>query len=90
MPIRNAIWSGFSFSPFRIRRWGFANGPDDVGEFGPDDVLAQLLVGQIELVKIFVVEEMAERAVAHVMEQRRDPEKLFDVICRGAIAAPPP
>ena len=56
---------------------------DDWAEMVADDDLPEFFVTGVEGVQVVVVEEMAERAVADVVHERRDAEKFFDIVRRG-------
>ena len=47
-----------------------------------NDLRADILVSQIELSQKMVVEEVTERAVSDVMQQRRHPQQTLDVRSR--------
>ena len=57
----------------------------DLGQLLADDPLAQQLVGQVEIDQEVVVEEMAERAVADVVEQAGHAQQLLDQRRRGGV-----
>ena len=67
------------FSGGKRTRGAAADAPDDVAEMLADDHLADVLVDQAVLAEEVIVEEMAERAVADVMQQAGDPHVLFHV-----------
>ncbi len=52
---------------------------DDSAQFPGDNALAEMLMGNPELIQIVIIEKMAEGAVPHIMQQRGDPEQLLDI-----------
>jgi len=58
---------------------------DQLAQFFSDDSLPHFLVGEIEVGQEIVVEEVAEGAVAHVVEQARHAEQLLEEGRRGGV-----
>ena len=76
-----ATSSGSScFSGRERARGAAADAADDVAEVLADDDLREVLVDQAVPAEEVVVEEVAERAVAHVVQQAGDPHVLFHVV----------
>ena len=62
--------------------WAAPDLADDRTEMVSDDDLPEFFMAGMEGVQVVVVEEMAERAMADVVRERRDAEKFFDIVCR--------
>lgn len=56
-----------------------ADAPQQISQLLADDLRADVLVRNPELVEVLVVEEVSERSVADVMEQPRHANEAFDV-----------
>ena len=63
-----------------------ADAAEQVAQLVLDDVRAEVLVRQAELVEIVLVEKMAERAVADVVQQAGHPQQDLDVAREGTLA----
>ena len=59
--------------------------PDDRSQMLADDDLAEPFVSEPERFQEIVVEEMAERAVPDVVDERGDAQQLFDVVGRRRV-----
>src|SRR2546430_10402389 len=59
--------------------------PDDRPQVLADDELAEPFVSESERFQKIVVEEVAERAVPDVVDERGDAQQLFDVVGRRRV-----
>jgi hypothetical protein len=62
-----------------------ADGLDDLGDLGLDDVLAEFLVCEPELLQIVIIEKVAEGTVTDIMEERGNAKKLLNKIGGRAV-----
>ena len=86
--MRKVICSGSSVSPsvepgVRIA----ADAADQIGELAADDLAAEDFVVQAVVGQKMLVEEMAERPVAHVVQQGGQPHERLDVAPAGHVGA---
>lgn len=58
---------------------------DERSEMLPDDDLSELFMRKAEAVQLVVVEEMAERAMSDVVDERGDAQEFFDEGGRGKV-----
>ena len=82
------ICSGSSVSPSASRPFGIAaDAADQVAQLAADDLAADDLVVQAEVGQVMLVEEMPERAVAHVVQQGGQAHQRLDVAAAGHVGA---
>ncbi len=60
---------------------------DQVGQLVEDDAAADDLVVELVFGEVMRIEEMSERAVAHVVQQGRHPHQRLDVAAAGHVRA---
>jgi len=76
-----------SFASCEGARGTALQGGNRSGQFFRDDLLTQVFVGQAIAVQVVIVEEMAEGAVPHVVQEPREPARLFDKTGRRDVGA---